>query len=75
MISSTSTVLIPYVAPKTPMEFIASEVWKGVTNGNLSIELIQPKFDSADVQTRIAHVVESHQLSLQGITLSLRLSF
>ncbi len=37
-----STALIPYTPPKTPMEFIQSEVERGLSNGSISIEQTIP---------------------------------
>lgn len=42
-VSSMSTALIPYTPPKTPMEFIKSEVERGLSNGSLSIEQTIPR--------------------------------
>ena len=36
--SSMSMALIPYTPPKSPMEFIRSEVERGLANGSISIE-------------------------------------
>jgi hypothetical protein len=41
-IVSMSTALIPYTLPKTPMEFIKSEVEKGLANGSISVEQLTP---------------------------------
>ena len=42
-IGSMSTALIPYTPPKTPMEFIKSEVERGLSNGSISIEQTIPR--------------------------------
>lgn len=41
--SSTSTALIPYTSPLTPMEFVKSEVERGLSNGSISIEQTIPR--------------------------------
>lgn len=41
--SSTSTALIPYTPPLTPMEFVKSVVERGLTNGSISIEQTIPR--------------------------------
>ncbi len=42
-VSSMSTALIPYTPPKTPMEFIRSEVERGLKNGTIKPEQVTPK--------------------------------
>ncbi len=41
--SSMSTSLIPYIPPKSSMEFIRSEVERGLANGSISIEQTIPR--------------------------------
>lgn len=40
---SLSTALIPYTSPKSPMEFIRSEVERGLKNGTIQLEHLVPK--------------------------------
>lgn len=42
-VSSMGTALIPHTPPKIPMEFIKSEVERGLSNGSISIEQTIPR--------------------------------
>lgn len=45
MFATNSAALIPYTPPQTPMEFVKSEVERGLSNGSISIEKTLPHPD------------------------------